>query len=196
MLFPPSSIRREEEEPGFEQPAAVHAAGDARFVVGKKKVDLGALIGELVHDEHVHVPSMASWSMHHMLAYMLSKTGPADVWITSWSITEEPIRLIVEHMESGAIRQLRALFSERVEAMNPSAHSMARFNLQVKLAKIHAKTIVVMNDTWGVSVKGSANFTGNPRIENYVISTHRAIAESDRAWIDQVMAGADPFSAP
>jgi hypothetical protein len=196
MLFPISAIRREDEEPGFEQPGAVHVAGDARFVVGRKKMDLQVLIGDLVQNETIHIPSMSSWSMHHVLAYVLSKTGPADVWITSWSITEEPIALIVEHLERGVIKSLRALFSERVEAMNPAAHAMARFNLQVKLAKIHAKTIVVMNDTWGVSVKGSANFTRNPRIENYVISTHREVAEGDRAWIDSVMDGADPFEAP
>lgn len=196
MLFLPEQIRREEEEPGFEQPGAVHVAGDTRFLVGRKKVDLQELIGDLVPNEHVHVPSMSSWSMHHVLAYVLSKTGPAQVWMTSWSITEEPIALIVEHLERGMITQLRALFSERVEAMNPAAHAMARFNLQVKLAKIHAKTIVVLNDQWGVSVKGSANFTRNPRIENYVICTHREVAEADRQWIDDVMTGADPFAAP
>lgn len=196
MLFKPETLVVEDEEPGFEQPGAVRAEGDARFIVGRKKVDLQQLIGELRHNEHVHIPSMGSWSMHHVLAYILRTTGPADVWMTSWSITEEPIKLIVEHMDRKIIRQLRAVFSERVEAMNPAAHSMARFNLQVKLAKIHAKCTVVLNDQWGVSVAGSANFTRNPRIERYVISTHRNVAEGDRAWIDDVMAGADPFTAP
>ena len=196
MLFRPEEIRREEEEPGFEQPGALHVAGDVRFVVGRKKVDLNELVGELVHDEHVHIPSMGSWSMHHALAYVLRTTGPADVWITSWSITEEPIALLVEHMERGVITQLRALFSERVEAMNPRGHALARFNLQVGLAKIHAKTAVVINDAWGVSIKGSANFTRNPRIENYVICTHRKVAEADRDWIDAVLQGSDPFEAP
>lgn len=196
MLFRPDEIRTEAEEPGFDQLNALHVQGQARFVVGRKKVDLQQVLGPLVQDEHVHVPSMGSWSMHHVLAYLLHKTGPADVWITSWSITEEPIALIVEHLENGAIRQLRALFHDRVEAMNPAAHSMARFNLQVKLAKVHAKTLVVINDKWAITVKGSANFTRNPRIENYVICTHRAVAEQDRDWIEQVMAGADPFEAP
>lgn len=196
MLFRPEEIRQEDEEPGFEQPQAMRAQGDARFVVGRKKVNLQDVIGELAQDEHIHVPSMGSWSMHHVLAYLLSKVGPADVWLTSWSITEEPIALIVEHLENGAIRKLRALFHDRVEAMNPAAHSMARFNLQVRLAKVHAKTLVIINDDWGVTVKGSANFTRNPRIENYVICTHRRIAENDRDWIEQVMQGADPFEAP
>lgn len=196
MLFRPDQLRLEQEEPGFAQHQAHHVHGDARFVVGRKKVDLQHVLGEIRPDEHVHVPSMGSWSMHHVLGYVLSKTGPADVWLTSWSITEEPIALIVEHLERGAIRKLNALFHDRVEAMNPAAHSMARFNLQVKLAKVHAKTLVVINDSWGVSVKGSANFTRNPRIENYIICTHRAIAECDRDWIEQVMAGADPFEAP
>jgi hypothetical protein len=161
--------------------------------LGTKASTLQELVGALQQNEHIHLPSFAKWSMHDMLAHILEQTGPAQVWITSWTITEEPVRTILEHMEQGRITSLRALFSERVEAMNPAAHQLARFNLQVHLTKIHAKCIVVLNDTWGVTVSGSANFTRNPRIEKYVICTHRDLAEAERSWIDAVMDGAKPF---
>jgi hypothetical protein len=44
-----------------------------------------------------------------------------------------------------------------------------------------------------VTVSGSANFTRNPRIEKYVICTHREQAIQEHAWIDAVMAGSKPF---
>lgn len=129
-----------------------------------------------------------------MLAFILEQTGPADVWFTSWTITEGPMRLVVDLLERGAIRSCRALLSERVEAMNPAALQLAKGNLQLRLLKLHAKSIVVLNDTWGVTVGGSANFTRNPRIEKYIVCTHRDIAEAERTWIDQVFAGAEPFA--
>jgi hypothetical protein len=195
MLFDRSALKVEEETPEVEHVAGARVAGDARFVVGKKRADLAQLIGPLAHNEHIHIPSLGAWSMHDVLAYVLQQTGPADVWITSWTITEEPVRSIIELMKAGTIRNLKALFSERVEAMNPSAPQLARFNLQVKLTKIHAKSIVVLNDSWGVTVGGSANFTRNPRIEKYIIATHRELAMHESAWIDAVMEGAEPFRA-
>lgn len=196
MLFDPKDLVREptDDQTGPEQVAGIAVAGAVRHALGRKQASLSDSIGDLRQNEHVHVPSMSSWSMHDVLAYILQRTGPADVWITSWTITEEPVRTLLALMDSGAIRSLRAVFSERVEAMNPSAHQLARFNLQVRLAKIHAKCIVVLNDTWGVTVGGSANFTRNPRIEKYIVCTHREVAIHERAWIDDVLAGGDPFT--
>lgn len=195
MLLERKDLAVEVPEEAQEHVPGIAVAGDVRFVVGRKKADLQQIVGELRHNEHIHVPSMGAWSMHDMLAYILRQTGPADVWITSWTITEEPVRLLLQLLDKGEIRSLKAVFSERVEAMNPSAYQLARFNLQVKLTKIHAKCIVVLNDEWGVTVGGSANFTRNPRIEKYIICTHREAAEHERQWIDQVLEGADPFTA-
>lgn len=195
MLFRRSDIRTgsTDEELGAEQPGAVRVAGSARSAIGHKQSSLQDIIGVLTHNEHVHVPSFARWSMHDVLIHILQQTGPANVWITSWTITEEPVRAILEEMAQGRILSLKALFSERVEAMNPAAHQLARFSLQVKLTKIHAKCIVVLNEQWGVTVSGSANFTRNPRIEKYVICTHRDQAIEESTWIDAVMNGAKPF---
>jgi hypothetical protein len=196
MLFRSSELRRTEEPAESEQPQGLAVGGTARSTVGHKKSRLHELVGELKPNEHLHIPSMGTWSMHDMLAFILQQTGPADVWIATWTITEKPVRTLLELMESGAIRQLKALLSERVEAMNPAAHQLARFNLQVKLAKTHAKSIVVLNDAWGITVGGSANFTRNPRIEKYIISTHRSVAEAERNWLDAVIEGERPFDTP
>lgn len=194
MLFAREAIRIGQDELQEHQPASVRAVGTSRHIIGRKRATLQELIGPLNPDEHVHIPSMGSWSMHDMLDHILEQTGPADVWFTSWTITERPMRLVVDLLERGVIRSCRALLSERVEAMNPAALQLTRGNLQVRLLKLHAKSIVVLNDAWGVTVGGSANFTRNPRIEKYIVSTHRDIAEAERTWIDQVFDGAEPFA--
>lgn len=194
MLFSKDQLRTGDEEEFPDQPDALHVAGDVRHVVGRKKVDLARTIGPLVPNEHIHVPSMGAWSMHHLMAYILQQTGPSDVWFTTWTIAEEAVRIMLEQFEVGNIRQLRALLSERTEAMNPKAHQMVRFNIDVRFTKIHAKSLVVMNEEHAVVVGGSANFTRNPRIEKYIISTHRQVAEREVEWIEKVRAKADPFA--
>jgi hypothetical protein len=97
MLFSRSDIRIESEPQGASQPTGASVPGEVRFALGRKRADLDALIGDLRPDEHIHIPSLGSWSMHDVLAFLLRITGPADVWITSWTITEEPVRLLLEH---------------------------------------------------------------------------------------------------
>lgn len=198
MLFRRKDMRivpmDEDQDQGVQpQPQGIAVQGHVQHAVGRKGSSIQDILGPLRKDMHVHVPSFGSWSMHDVLAHVVQQTGPADVWVTSWTITELPVRRILELVDQGAVRSLRMLLSERVEAMNPAAHQLARFNVLVKLTKIHAKCIVVLNADWGVVISGSANLTLNPRIEKYVICTHRAVAEAERTWIDQVMAGDHPF---
>lgn len=194
MLFRKDELRLGGEEEFPDQPGAVHVAGSTRTVVGRKGVDLATTIGHIVPNEHIHVPSMGAWSMHHLMAFILAHTGPADVWFTTWTIAEEAVRIMLQDFEAGNIRQLRALLSERTEAMNPKAHQLVRFNIDVRFTKIHAKSLVVMNKDHAVTVGGSANFTRNPRIEKYIICTHREVAEHEVEWIEKVRANADPFA--
>lgn len=176
------------------QPSASRVAGNVRSAVGHKGVPLQELIGELHHDEHIHIPSMGAWSMHHVLAHVLEQTGPAEIWFTTWTINADAIQSIIDRLESGAITRAKAIVSDRLESMNPRIHQLLRFNIDVRFTKLHAKCLVVMNDQWGVSVGGSANFTRNPRIEKYIICTHREQAIADRSWIEAVHQGADPFT--
>ena len=53
----------------------------------------------------------------------------------------------------------------------------------IKAAKCHAKVTVIQNETWGISIVSSANYTRNPRIEAGVICNSKEIAEFHKNWI-------------
>lgn len=195
MLFSRSDLAAPlPEEMRQEQPSASRVAGNVRHALGTKGGLIEEHIGQLLPDEHIHIPSMGAWSMHHVLQYILGQTGPAHVWLTTWTINAEAIQTIMDGLDSGSILSAKAIVSDRLMTMNPRIHQLLRFNIDMRTTKLHAKCLVVINDQWGVSVGGSANFTRNPRIEKYIISTHRATAEADRSWIERVHAGADPFA--
>jgi hypothetical protein len=116
--------------------------------------------------------SEGEFSMHELMEFLLEKTGPASVRVTSFSITEAAVRSFLHLMETGVIRHLDCLFDLSVKRhklgllyfVNNVASSIA-------LAKCHAKLILIENREWKVSVVGSANFQVNDKIEAGVIST-------------------------
>lgn len=196
-LFGRSDIREEETDTEMEvreNPGVISSGAPSSFVVGKKGVDLSELIGELKRDHHYHIPSLGNWSSHHMLLYLLSITGPATVYLTSWAITEEPLRMILKAIEDRKILDLHCIFDNRVKLGGPQAYQLAKANfVNMKLTKCHAKVMVIENDDWCISVVGSANLSRNPRIECYVICTVDKISRYHKEWILEELDNAHPF---
>jgi hypothetical protein len=122
--------------------------------------------------------SEGEFSMHELMEFLVLKTGPAKMRITSFSITEAAVRSFLHLMETGVILRLECLFDLSVKRhklgllyfVNNVASSIA-------LAKCHAKLILIENREWKISVIGSANFQVNDKIEAGVISTRPEFLE-------------------
>lgn len=149
----------------------------------------------LTTGQTVHYASAGLWSCHDLLFHLLRQTGPARVWIATWSMTEEPVRMLVQGLETGLITELRALLDVRVKVRNPSVWAFARHNLaRVSLSICHAKVTVIENEQWAIAINGSPNYTNNPRIESGVVSASRDVAAFHRTWIDAEIDKAKPFA--
>lgn len=178
------------------QPNGLRIRPRNRFAMGKKAVALSEVIGEIRPGEAIHIPSLSSWSMHELIEYILQQTGPAEVWLTSWSIKQKAVQLILELLQQGHITALSCVFDGRVKTMCPDAWRLADYNMsRVFLTKIHAKVVVIQNDTWGVSIVSTANLTRNPRIECYVITADMGLSDYHKAWINDVINEAKPFES-
>ncbi|WP_409627919.1 hypothetical protein [Belliella pelovolcani] len=162
--------------------------------IGKSLTELAHTIGELDHDTTIQYCTGGRWSMHQLLQYALLKTGPAKVWMTTWTITEEPMRVVLELIKTGLITELSAVLDYRIERRKPEAFQLAsNIITKIKLTKCHAKVLVIQNDAWNIAVVTTANFSKNPRIEAGVIFTDKASAEFHKKWIDDVIDGKEVF---
>lgn len=164
--------------------------------MGRSLKELERCISELVPDQAQQFVTAGRWSMHQLLEYVLRMIGPCRLWMTTWTITEEPMRALLSLMREGLILELNAVLDYRIEKRKPEAFQLASSIItNIKLTKCHAKVAVLRNEHWDVTILSSANFSNNPRIEVGTIFTDRGSAEFHSAWIDEVIAGKEVFRA-
>jgi hypothetical protein len=152
--------------------------------------DLRATLGELEKNKVMPFTTRGNWSMHQLIEYIILQTGPAKMWMTTWTITEEPMRALLDMITTCKITELTAIFDYRIERRKPEAFQLAsNIVTRIALTKCHAKVVVLQNEDWSVSVMGSANFSNNPRLEAGVIFTDKETAAFNIAWIHEEMQG-------
>lgn len=164
------------------------------FVIGYLKSSVTETFKELTPNTTTHFFSCSSWSCHEVLTWILSHTGPAEVTIGVWSISELAARKLVDLLESGVITSLKAVLDYRSKNRHPSADQLAKHSFtQVRTFPMHAKVTVVKNDKWSVCLNGSANYTNNPRPESGFLSTVPETAEFYEKMLLQILNHANPF---
>jgi hypothetical protein len=145
-------------------------------------------VGELEQNKLHYFTSRGNWSAHNVLQYVVDQIGECDVLFTSWAISLEPMKAVVQLMAHEKIRNIGCLLSDRVGTECPVAFQFLKQNIEnYKLTKIHAKGFVAWNDQWTVSVNMSSNFTENRRIESFMICTQKEVFDLHKKWIIQVM---------
>ncbi len=78
--------------------------GGLHAIAGSMKLQEVTLMVD--HGKTVHWVSRGDWSMHQLLYKLLEKTGPADVYISSYAFSEKPARVLADMKHNGIIQQL------------------------------------------------------------------------------------------
>lgn len=189
-LFTRSAIAQEEKEEIISLP--VDELPDV--LLCKSSDALQELFPSLKQNHTIDFVSKGQWSTHELVLHLLTLTGPAAVYFTTYSLKEYPVRLLLDAMEKGVIKQLYALLDSRVKSRTPQVYQLAEHNFsEIKMAECPAKVCVIENETWTVTVLGSANWTNNPRIEAGYVSTIKERGFFHRTWIAEVLIDAHPF---
>ena len=182
MLFEVKKYKPEGQPPA-PGPALVDEING--IVIPFDSLKLNEVIKLVDHGRSVHWVSDGDWSMHQLLQKLLEKTGPADVWISSYAFSEKPARVICDLKANRIIRELQCIIDSRVDVRSASALTMVRnASDKIKLCDTHAKVTVIKNDEWFLAVVGSANYTTNKRYEAGFISANAGIALFHQNWIE------------
>ena len=138
-------------------------------------LNLSDKIDRLLHSKDIDcLPffSEREFSSHQLIELLLKHTGPANVRISSFSISEIAMRSLYSLCESGQITSLKCLFDLTVKRHRLGLLFFAsNFATEIGLAKNHAKIILIQNHDYSIVVVGSANLNLNDKNEAGIIAT-------------------------
>lgn len=123
-----------------------------------------------------------------ILKWTLEQTGPADVRMTSFSISEEFLRRIFFIKKEGLVRSLDIVLD--FKATNKTLKLWPFIAQTVEncyLSDNHSKILLVSNEVWKVAVVMSQNLTRGNRYESGFITTDISVFDSLHQQLDYVI---------
>ncbi len=151
---------------------------------GRRLKDFKSLLGEIFPGSNVHFYSGGNWSLHELVSFLFTVTGPADLFFSTWALREEPVRSLLLLKDAGIATSISCLLDSRSTQRDNNSVLLAQSNFnKVGFTRCHAKVTVLRNDMWGIAINGSQNYTKNPRIECGVISCDKSIADFHVNWM-------------
>lgn len=191
MLFNTTDIGKEKtnEKLSFSFCQAP-APDDLLFINARAKDLLKEISGELKDKTIIKFCTAGELSLHHLLQYFLKITGPADVYISTWALKEDPSRVLLFLKETGKIKDLYGVFDYRIRSTDGKHFQLIEkaFTKYV-LTKNHSKVLLITGQNLSISIISSANFSNNPRIEVGYISVNTPSVEFHKQWMDKVLSG-------
>ena len=114
---------------------------------------------------------------HEVLVKLLELTGPADVIIANYSLTEFPMRIISQLKEKKVIRKLSMLLDKTVYRTPKLRQFAIEISDDIAFIENHAKIILVKSNHMNMIYISSSNLTKNNRYEIGSIVDNRAKLE-------------------
>jgi hypothetical protein len=110
---------------------------------------------------------------------ILLETGEADIYISTFSSSEEFLRRIYRLKESGMIRHAVMLADLKASRKTQRLYTfISNVFDEVYLSENHSKVILIQNKKWCVSICTSQNQTRGNRIESGIITIDKAIFDT------------------
>ncbi len=138
-------------------------------------------LGELKAGINKHFYSNGAFNLIQLVTYLLDKTGPAHLFLSTYSISTDSINTLVRHRQQGKILSAAFLIDNRVRTISPKPfdYLVTSFPDSYRCCALHAKVALVWNNAWQISVVGSQNATHNPKLERGIIHTDKTVFNFD-----------------
>lgn len=145
-------------------------------------LERASMLGLVQHGINKHFYTRGAFDLVQLVLYVLAQTGPADVVISSYSISEQTLKTLHRMVEGGDITSIRFLIDNRVRSISPRPFSYLAESFEgcYRCLALHAKVALISNEDWKITIVGSQNATHNPKLERGIIHTDERIYEFDK----------------
>lgn len=154
--------------------------------VNNPAANLRDLLGDLRQESIKHFWSYGNFNMMRLIFWLLEQTGPANILMSTYSISPKTIQGILNRRESGMIKDFQIIIDNRVRSISPKPFALMAANFDYRCTSIHAKVACLWNQNWKISIVSSQNATDNPKIERGTIYTLPDVFNFDKAALDEI----------
>jgi len=131
---------------------------------------------DLSQSDFIPYFSTGNIQLYHVVEQLLEQTGKADLFISSYTVSEEFIRKLFNLSEKKLIAHLSMLIDSRnAQKTQHLSWFLASVANEVYLADNHSKIILISNQQVKVTVITSQNQTRGNRYEAGIITTDLSI---------------------
>ncbi len=115
-----------------------------------------------------------------------------EMYLATWTISKGNINRLKAAIENGTLKKLVMIISSTLKPANPALYASLAMNLipfenvTLKEVNSHAKTFSIKCGNNYLTVSGSANWSENPRIENYLILNSLPLFEHHKEWMNEL----------
>jgi hypothetical protein len=110
--------------------------------------------------------------------------GKCELHFATYAIKQYQANLFCDMLHNGLLSEISALCDYRLPVADANAHDLLEKNCKhFGLKRTHAKLVCLRNETLGISVVSSANFTSNTKLDVAVITVDKAITNARIDWI-------------
>ena len=159
---------------------------DREFRHGMRGESAKRCIGPITQKCDIFGLTKGDFSMIDILRHIASEIGPCRIDVGTWTAAASEIKQAFDMLNDGNILAMRFLVDRSFPARQPKYYHALRDRFGdncVRLARFHAKFILLENDRFSVAVRTSMNLNLNERIEFYELSEGSPIS----GYLSQVM---------
>jgi hypothetical protein len=148
------------------------------FIADAEKA-LTRSIGQLENGREHHFNSWGNFNLVRLISYLIKQTGPAHVFMTSYTFSQKSIEQLQHKISKGEILSFRIILDNRVRVMSPKPFQMIATSFNYRCISVHAKVALIWNDQWKITIVTSQNATDNPKLERGTIFTDPEVFNFD-----------------
>jgi hypothetical protein len=166
-----------------------------QFINAMKKEEVEKFLTFLPQEgETLHIVANGKFDFWSFIPVIIELMGgkTAAFYGSTWTLNRENCHEMLKLYDEGKVSGLNILtglyFKQRESAVYATLlNGILDRRQRYKCLENHAKVALLSNGTDYITIEGSANFTANPRVEQYAISNGRDLHDFHKVWMDDIL---------
>jgi hypothetical protein len=147
--------------------------------------------GETAH--FVNNANFDYWNAIAEIALILSATRPVtEFYGSTWSINRQNIQELMLLLDTGKILKCAFLTDRSLKRRDNASYAQIVIGLQERNQRFvafnnHTKVTILTDGIEYIVTEGSANWTANPRLEQFTVTNSRDLYDFHRGWMEEML---------